>query len=134
MTESATPKGWMKIFGYGVVLWLAPMIVGFAMFTPEGAPRFSDDFFESVMMIVIVPLECWLAYRLFAKPELVPASGLVVGLIWAAISIAFDIPTLVFGFGMSWQIYAVDVLLSYAAIPAITVAIAKAARARPAHG
>jgi hypothetical protein len=117
MTDGQGGQGWRTI-------------VGFMLFTPEGTPRFSDNFFESVMMIVLVPLACWLAYRLYTRPALVPASGLVVGLVWIAISIALDIPTLILGFGMPWSEYAVDVALSYPAVAAITVAVAKAARAR----
>lgn len=130
MTETSVRKGWGTIIGFGVVLWLVPFIVGFTMYTPEGTPRYSNDLFESVMMIVIVPLTCWLAYRLFAQSAAIPASGLIVGLIWVAINVALDIPTLVLGLGMGWSEYGIDVLLSYLAIPAITITVAKAARFR----
>lgn len=130
MTESVSRKSWGAIVGYGIVSWLVPMIVWFAMYTPETAPRNSNDSFESVIMILVVPITCLLAYRLFAQPAVVPTSGLIVGLIWVAINVALDFPTLVYGFGMGWSEYAVDVLQSYLAIPAITIAVAKSVRFR----
>ena len=114
------------------MLWFVPFVVSLGLFTPEGTPRFSDNLFESIMVIVLVPLACLLAYRLFANDRPVPASGLTVGLVWIGCSFVCDVPTIILGFGMSWQDYAIDVLLSYLAIPAITIAVAKAVRYRSA--
>lgn len=84
------------------------------------------------MVIVIVPLACVLAFRLFANDRPVPASGSTVGLVWIGCRFVCDVPTIVLGFGINWQDYAIDVLLSYLAIPAITIAVAKVARYRSA--
>ncbi|MBM3513496.1 MAG: hypothetical protein FJX59_07245 [Alphaproteobacteria bacterium] len=130
MAEPSSTSGWGKIVVYGFILWLVPFVVAFFLYTPEGTPRYSKDLFESVMMIVIVPLACLLAYRLFVSPARSPVSGLVVVIAWAAVSVALDLPTIVMTFDMTLSDYLIDVALSYLAIPAITIAIAKAVHAK----
>ena len=132
MPDLASGPAWRRIIVYRLVLWFVPFVVSLGWITPEGRPRFSDNLFESRMVIVLVPLACVLAYRLFANDRPVPASGLTVGLVWYGCSFICDVPTIILGFGMSWRDYAIDVLLSYLAIPTITIAVAKAAHYRSA--
>jgi hypothetical protein len=107
-------------------------VLSFALYTPDGQPRFSEDLFESVMAISLAGITSLLGYRLFSRGADVIASGLVVGVVWLAISVVFDLGMIVAAFAMPLDKYAVDVALSYLMIPAITTAIAKTARARRA--
>jgi hypothetical protein len=128
MTESAKP--WRKIILFGVIVWAVPFVLSFLLFTPEGQPRFSEDLFESVMAISLATVTAYLAYRLFSPAPNIAASGLVVGVSWAAISIALDLAAIVAAFNMPLAQYAVDIALSYLMIPAITIAVAKTAKTR----
>jgi hypothetical protein len=132
MSDTAPATGWKTIIGYGVIVWLVPFVLSFALYTPDGQPRFSEDLFESVMAISLAGITSLLGYRLFSRGADVIASGLVVGVVWLAISVVFDLGMIVAAFAMPLDKYAVDVALSYLMIPAITTAIAKTARARRA--
>jgi hypothetical protein len=128
MTEHAKP--WRKITLYGVAVWAVPFVLSLALFTPEGQPRFSEDLFESAMAVSLAGITSLMSYRLFKPSVSIGVSGLTVGLVWLAISVLIDIPTIILGLGMSPAQYAIDVALSYLLIPAITIAVGKTARAR----
>jgi hypothetical protein len=119
-----------KIALFGVVVWLVPFVISFGLYTPDGQPRFSEDLFESVMAVSLTGITAAMAYRLFKPTQSIGPSGFVVGLVWAVISIVLDIPTIVMGLGMAPSQYVVDVALTYLVIPAVTIAVAKTARAR----
>ncbi|MDX2145290.1 MAG: hypothetical protein SFV19_18200 [Rhodospirillaceae bacterium] len=130
MSEPSATAPWRTIILFGVAVWFVPFVLSFLLYTPEGQPRFSEDLFESVMAVSLAGMTALLSYRLFSRAATVAASGLVVGLVWLGISVAFDLAAIVAAFDMPLPKYLVDVALSYLMIPAITVAVAKTARAR----
>jgi hypothetical protein len=129
MSAAAT---WRRIALFGFLVWLIPFVIAFFLFTPEGTPRVSQEFFDSVMAVSLAVVTAYFSYRLFAAAEDVAASGLMVGLAWLAVSVTLDMPTIVVMFETPLVEYALGVALSYLMIPAITVAVAKTARARHA--
>jgi len=130
MTEHAKP--WRSIIVAGVIVWAVPFVLSFLLFTPDGQPRFSEDLFESVMAVSLAGTTSLMAYRLFRPSASIGVSGLVVGLVWMAISLTFDLLAIVLAFDMPLPKYIEDIALSYLLIPAITIAVAKTARARRA--
>ena len=54
------------------------------------------------------------------------SQGLLLGLVWAVISIVIDLPIFLAVFHMSLPDYAADIALTYLAFPAITAGIAVA--------
>ncbi|MSO99008.1 MAG: hypothetical protein EXR11_12455 [Rhodospirillaceae bacterium] len=132
MSDTSTAPTWRTIILFGVIVWLVPFVIGFFLYTPEGQPRFSEDLFESVMAVSLASITSYMAYRLFSRTSTIAASGLVVGVAWLAISIILDVPTIIFGFDMPVGQYVTEVALSYLMIPAITIAVAKTAKARKA--
>ena len=132
MSDASPAPTWRIISLFGVIVWLVPFSLSFLLYTPEGQPRFSEDVFESVMAVSLASITSYLSYRLFARASTIAASGLIVGVSWAAISVALDLAAIVTAFNMPLAQYAVDIALSYVMIPAITIAVAKTAKARKA--
>lgn len=134
MSGTSTAATWRRIAMFGFLVWLIPFAIAFVLFTPEGTPRVSQEFFDSVMAVCLAAVTAYFSHRLFAPAEDIAASGLTVGLAWLAISVVLDMPTIVVMFKMPLPDYATGVALSYLMIPAITVAVAKTARARRTDG
>lgn len=132
MSEIAHTTPWKKVIGFGVVVWLVPFVISLGLYTADGQPRFSEDLFESVMAVSLAATTAAMAYRLFKPMISIGTSGLVIGVVWAAISIGLDIPTIILSLGMAPMQYMVDVAMTYLMIPAITIAVGKTARARRA--
>ena len=120
---------WKRIVGYGVVLWLAPFAVAFVLFGVREADR---ALFES--LITVVGVACAVAASLLffrAARDVHAVTGIVVGLVWAAISIVIDLPIFLAVFGMAPAEYAADIALTYLAFPIIVGGIAAAMERAP---
>lgn len=115
---------WKRTAGYGIVLWLVPFLVAFALFTVRESNR---PLFES--LITVLGVACAVAASLLFfrnVREIGLGSGLAVGFAWAAISILIDLPIFLGVFGMPLPVYAADIALTYLAFPLITTGIAAA--------
>lgn len=110
---------------YGVVLWAIPFAVAFAIFMLREGNR---PLFESIMAATVAVACLALALRYFRDVEAPTlAHGVQLGVLWWTISVAIDLPLMLFGpFAMSLAEYLSDIGVTYLMYPAITVAIAYA--------
>ncbi len=120
---------WKRVAGYGLALWFVPFAVSFFLFSVREGDR---ALFESLITVVGVASAVTgtvLYFRDVEKSDI--KVGLLLGLVWGAISIIIDLPIFLGIFEMSLRNYAVDIALTYLAFPAITMGIAAAKSARP---
>lgn len=115
---------WNRVAGYGLALWFVPFAVSFVLFSIRESDR---ALFESLITVVGVASAVTGAVLYFRDVEKSDRkAGLLLGLIWAAISIIVDLPIFLWIFDMPLRNYVVDIALSYLAFPAITMGIAAA--------
>jgi hypothetical protein len=115
---------WKRIVGYGVVLWLVPFVIATLLFTVREHNR---ALFESLITVIGVASAVGGSLLFFRKvPNADLGPGLIVGIAWAAISIAIDLPFFLGVFHITPADYAADIALSYLAFPLITTGIAVA--------
>jgi len=120
---------WKRVAGYGLALWFVPFAVSFFLFAVRENDR---ALFESLITVVGVASAVTGGVLYFRDAEKSDMKvGLLLGLIWAAISIIVDLPIFLGIFDMSLRNYTVDIALTYLAFPAITMGIAAAKSARP---
>jgi hypothetical protein len=113
---------WRRAVGYGILLWFAPFALSFAMF---GLREGNRALFESLIVVVGVGAAvaaALLYFRDAARPG--ASAGLLLGLLWAFVSIAIDLPIFLFIFHMPFVEYAADIALTYLAFPLITLGVA----------
>jgi hypothetical protein len=112
----------------GLVVWLVPFAVAFCIFALKTSWR---SLFESIMPVTLaaVVVGCALFYfRNVEAPSL--REGLLLGLLWWAISLAIDLPLMLSPpISMPLLEYVADIGLTYLMIPILTLGIAQAARA-----
>jgi hypothetical protein len=104
----------------GFLVWLIP----FAVATPLlGVREANRPLFESIMPVVLAATTALCALGFLGRFRASPLrDGVGIGLAWAAISIAIDLPLFVGVFGMGLADYAQDIALTYLIIPIVTVA------------
>jgi hypothetical protein len=118
---------WRRSLLLGLLVWLLPFVVAFAAFPLKST---NYPLFESIMPVVLaaVVVVCSLWYfQPIEHPSM--REGLLLGVIWMTISVAFDLP-LMLSPPMSYSVqnYVADVGLTYLMMPTITAGISKAAK------
>ena len=111
----------------GLVIWVVPFAVAVAAFPLKTSRR---SLFESIMPVTLalVVVACALFYFRRAGTATL-REGLLLGLIWLAISVAIDLPLMLSPpIRMPPLEYAADIGLTYLLMPIITVGIAAARR------
>jgi hypothetical protein len=117
---------WRRAVVYGTALWAIPFAVSFGLFRVHETNR---ALFESLITVIGVTttVVAALYYQRDARRTNLQ-EGLLLGVIWAAISVAIDLPIFLAVFRMPLPDYAADIALTYLAFPAITAGIAVAQR------
>ena len=114
---------WRRAILLGILVWLIPFVVAVLAFPLKTNWR---SLFESIMplTLAIVVVSCaGLYFRRYPAQHL--REGLVLGLVWLAISIAIDLPLMLSPpINYTLTEYAADIGLTYLMIPVITVGIA----------
>jgi hypothetical protein len=125
-------KAWPKALGLGFLVWLLPFVVAFLVFPFRESWR---ALFESVMAVTLSVVVVWLGLVYLRKLSSVTIKdGVLVGLLWWAMSVAIDLPLMLSGpIKMSFVDYMADIGFTYAMIPIITTGLAIAS-VRPAGG
>jgi hypothetical protein len=120
---------WKRVAGYGLVLWFVPFAVSFFLFAVREGDR---ALFESLITVVGVASAVTGAVLYFRDVEKSDVKvGLLLGLIWAGISIIIDLPIFLWIFDMPLRSYVADIALTYLAFPVITMGIAAAKPSLP---
>lgn len=116
---------WRRALGLGLLMWLLPFAVAFACFALKESWR---SLFESIMALTVATVTVLLALWYFRRVEQPAArDGLVLGLLWLAISVAIDLPLMLSPpISYTPQEYAADIGVTYLMIPVITAGIAAA--------
>lgn len=113
----------------GFLVWLIPFVVSFAAFPLKESSR---SLFESIMPVTLSLTVVSLAVLYFRTVRTAfLREGVVVGLMWLAISVAIDLP-LMLNPPLNYSLveYGADIALTYLMMPVITVGIALAAAKR----
>jgi hypothetical protein len=116
---------------YGLLVWLIPFAVAFAIFPLRESNR---PLFESIMPVAVAAAVTGFAVRYFGGVTTAFArEGLRLGLLWLLISVAIDAPLMLFGGPMRMSVgdYVADIAVTYLVMPAITVGIGAALARRP---
>ena len=108
---------------YGLLVWLIPFAVAFAIFPLRQSNR---PLFESIMPVAVAGAVAGYAVRYFriVTTDFV-REGLRLGLVWLLISVAIDAPLMLFGGPMHMSLgqYLADIGVTYLLMPVITVGI-----------
>jgi hypothetical protein len=109
-----------KILLYGFLVWLIPFIVSMLIFPIKTS---SPALFESIMPVALTICAVLFSVLYFRGLEAgMPREGVLLGLIWFAISIAIDLLMFMWGpMKMSFAHYMMDIGLTYLIIPTVTV-------------
>lgn len=105
---------------YGVLLWLIPFAISFAIFPLRNSER---ALFESVMAVTVTVC-CVIFANLYFRQVTADflREGALVGFLWLAISIVFDSPIFFGGpIQMSPLDYLKDIGVTYLIYPVITL-------------
>ncbi len=116
---------YLKIIGFGILLWIIPFFAGFPFFDPETGLLISETFFKTIMIITGSLVSVFLAAKYFQgiKKNYVH-EGIVLGFSWLAINWAFDLVMVQIGFfPMTITAYFTDIGLRYLAMPIYTIGI-----------
>ena len=112
----------------GLLVWVVPFLVAFCIFQLKESWR---SLFESIMPVTLALIVTGSAQFYFRPlPAATLREGLLLGLLWWAISVAIDLPLMLSPpIRMPPLEYAADIGLTYLMIPIITAGIAAARRA-----
>lgn len=115
-----------RALGLGLLMWLLPFAVAFAVFPFRDSWR---ALFESVMAVAVCLAAVWFGLLYLGRiPDPGPRDGLLVGALWWLMCVALDLPLVSAGpMAMSTVDYFADIGLTYVAIPLITVGLGIAA-------
>lgn len=113
---------WRKAVLFGLLIWLVPFVVAFAIFPVRDNWR---ALFESIMPVTValVVVVCGVWYFRGVKTAFV-REGLLLGLLWWLISVVIDLPLMLSPpISMDLVEYLADIGLTYAMMPIITTGL-----------
>ncbi len=109
---------YVKLIGYGVVLWLVPFLVSFFLYTPQGTPILSVALFGKIMMVTITALTVVLLFKYFKNITAdYTKEAMQVGIAWLVISVVLDVVILVPFAKMNLGTYFAEIATGYLVIP-----------------
>ncbi len=122
-----------KALLFGLIAWLLPFLVAFVIFPLRQSAR---PPFESIMPVALALTVVALALLYFeGVSQRFVREGVLLGLLWLAVSVLIDLPLFLFGgpMQMTFGAYVADVGATYVMMPVIAGGIGVAlARARAA--
>ncbi len=123
-------KLFLKPLLFGLLVWLVPFVVAFAIFPLRESHR---ALFESIMPVVVTAITVLLAVLYFRRVRANSVRvGLGLGVLWYAISVGIDLPLMLSPpIEMSVGEYFADVGLTYLIIPLATIGVGCGHAMRP---
>lgn len=108
-----------RVLGYGLGIWLGMVAISLILLPAEGK---HEALYESVKLTTMVGLVLGFAIRyLYRRPAATGPEGVLVGLLWVAVTVAGDLGLYLGGaFNIGLDVYFTDVASSYSAMPVIT--------------
>ena len=125
----------LKMLSYGIILWIAPFFASFPFVDSQGNYTIPETFFKSIMVVVGAATGVVLSVAYFSsvKKDFFGV-GVVIGLVWLAISLAADLVLVYTGFfRMSFMQYFMDIGLRYLSIPIYTIGMGYALRQKKVY-
>ncbi len=109
---------------YGFLAWLIPFISAFFFYSREGELSIDIFLFKSIMIVVgtITAVVLLVSYFKTINKDYVK-EGVLIGIVWLAISILLDVLILIPMSGMTMGEYFTQIGLRYLSIPAISIAM-----------
>ncbi|MEJ2016764.1 MAG: hypothetical protein P8X51_00285 [Maritimibacter sp.] len=108
---------------YGLLTWAVPFFAAFAFYTREGQLATDIFLFKTAMILIGGLTGAWLLTRAFRTLPPSFASGLALGLFWAALNWALDLVVLVGLMGSPFGSWLVGVGLRYLMLPIMASAM-----------
>ncbi|MEU8080447.1 hypothetical protein AB0B31_33940 [Catellatospora citrea] len=108
-----------RVLGYGLGVWLGMVGISLILLPAEGK---HEALYESIKLTTMVALVLGFAIRYLRKRPMAAApEGVLVGLVWAAVTTAGDLGLYLGGaFNIGLDVYFTDVASSYSVMPVIT--------------
>ncbi|MEU8007578.1 hypothetical protein AB0B66_41015 [Catellatospora sp. NPDC049111] len=108
-----------RVLGYGLAVWLGMVGISLILLPAEGK---HEALYESIKLTTMVALVLGFAIRYLRKrPMAAGPEGVLVGLVWAAVTTAGDLGLYLGGaFNIGLDVYFSDVASSYSVMPVIT--------------
>ncbi len=123
---SSQPISNVNLFLFGLLTWIIPFAASIPLIGKDGQPIVPQGVFKSLMIVIGSAVGAWLLVLVFRQRPTCRYPSLVVGLLWLAINIGFDLLILVPLTGMNLTDYAGEIALRYLAIPIMAIAISVA--------
>ena len=123
----------LTTIGFGILIWAFPFVTGLAILP---VIHMHHPLFDTLVVLAMIgattALSIWfLGLTRFHQGNVAALAG--VGLIWAIIAIAIDVPIMIHGpVGMGVHEYMSDIGLMYLGIPMILVGVGWTGRAAAA--
>ncbi|MHC4445003.1 MAG: hypothetical protein ACYTF1_00900 [Planctomycetota bacterium] len=113
-------KSYKKALLLGFLVWLLPFVISFLVFPLKSSDR---ALFESIMPVAVAVSVVFFAVLYFRKvSEGFVREGILLGIIWLAISLVIDLCLFMEGpMKMPFIEYMKDIGLTYLIIPTITI-------------
>jgi hypothetical protein len=114
---------YVKLVGFGFLIWLIPFLVSFVIFPLRNTNR---PLFESVMPVVLVLAVMIISVLYFKKIEKDSLKeGVIAGVLWLVLSLVIDLMLFLPAspMQMSFSDYMVDIGLTYLIILMIPIGI-----------
>jgi len=114
---------YVKLVGFGFLIWLIPFLVSFVIFPLRDANR---PLFESIMPIILVLTVMIISGLYFKKIEKESLKeGLIAGVLWFVLSLVIDLMLFLPAspMQMSFSDYMMDIGLTYLIILMIPIGI-----------
>ncbi len=114
---------YVKLVGFGFLIWLIPFLVSFVIFPLRNANR---PLFESVMPVVLVFAVMIISVLYFKKIEKESLKeGVIAGVLWFVLSLVIDLMLFLPAspMQMSFSDYMMDIGLTYLIILIIPIGI-----------
>ncbi|MCG6858947.1 MAG: hypothetical protein LJE67_12870 [Salaquimonas sp.] len=116
---------WLRIIGYGILVWLIPFFVAFAAFALRDSNR---ALFESIMAVTVAAVATLFSFDYLRRLGVNQfGAGVLAGLIWMVISIAIELPLMLPApIALPLADYLGDIALTFVMIPIIAAGIGAA--------
>jgi hypothetical protein len=114
---------YVKLVGFGFLIWLIPFLVSFVIFPLRNTNR---PLFESIMPVVLVLAVMIISVLYFKKIEKESLKeGLIAGVLWFVLSLVIDLMLFLPAspMQMSFSDYMIDIGLTYLIILMIPIGI-----------
>jgi len=114
---------YVKLVGFGFLIWLIPFLVSFVIFPLRNTNR---PLFESIMPVVLVLTVMIISILYFKKIEKESLKeGLIAGVLWFVLSLVIDLMLFLPSspMQMSFSDYMMDIGLTYLIILMIPISI-----------